>query len=258
MPRPVPSEIVRTIDKLFPWAQPLDPPTDRLSIEEIGRISAIVSLIDRLPEERLVLPPDAYTDFITHLENLRVKRDVALARGSGYTFSGKPVWALRHLLFRCPDEGVTAATHELRFVKPTELRDDLRIDLSEAYQSLNEGRWKAATVLAGSVIEALLVWRLSKLSVSVRQKAVSALTLTGGQKSPSGPVEEWSFWALIEVAAIGGLIKPDTAIQLRLTKKFRNLIHPGLVIRKQSKCGKDTALAALAGVECVARDLGKK
>ena len=61
--------------------------------------------------------------------------------------------------------------------------------------------------------------------------------------------------AVIEVAALAQLVKHKTAAQIRLAKEFRNLIPPGRTLRTGERCGKDTALGALAGVESVILDL---
>jgi hypothetical protein len=162
-PRLVPSEIVAVIDELFPYAAS-GKATEKLGIDVNGRVSALISLVDRLPAELVALPPKAFADYITQLEILRVKNATAMTHGSGYRYSAQPVCALRKHLAACPDEAVIAAALEFLFVDPPELRDDLQIDLAESYDSLHAGRFKAATVLAGAVIEALLVWRLSNLT----------------------------------------------------------------------------------------------
>jgi hypothetical protein len=59
----------------------------------------------------------------------------------------------------------------------------------------------------------------------------------------------------VEVAGELRIIKTDTVQQARLAKNFRNLIHPGRVIRLGQKCDRGTALSALAAVELVRRDL---
>ena len=80
MPWIVPSEIVRVIGEFFPsWAPSANKPNVMLGIGQIWRIVAIVSLIDRLPEDLLMLPPRAYTDCVVDLENLRTKGDVSVA-----------------------------------------------------------------------------------------------------------------------------------------------------------------------------------
>ena len=53
-------------------------------------------------------------------------------------------------------------TTELVFIPDAGLREGLRLDISTANQALANGEWKAATVLAGSVVEALLLWAVDQ------------------------------------------------------------------------------------------------
>ena len=75
------------------------------------------------------------------------------------------------------------------------------------------------------------------------------------KNKPKGPPETWDLAQYIEAAMILQLIKRETGDQAILAKGFRNLIHPGRAQRLATSCDKGTALAALAGVEFVARDL---
>jgi hypothetical protein len=181
---------------------------------------------------------------------LRAKANVAAERGPNFQFSGEPVWSLRHALAGCPDEAALARANDLQFIGHGELRDALRIDITEAYGSLDDGRWKAATVLAGSVLEALLVWRLSKYSSPERTAAVAASIPNARQCPRSNNPKDWLLWQLIDVAAHLEAISTSTAIQARLAKDYRNLIHPG----RGERCAIHTALGALSGMESVVAD----
>ncbi len=72
--------------------------------------------MDRLQPELVTLPPDAFADYITNLEIIRIKNDTATARGQGYQYSGEPVWHLRRHLSMCADESPAGAGHDLLFV----------------------------------------------------------------------------------------------------------------------------------------------
>jgi hypothetical protein len=88
--------------------------------------------------------------------------------------------------------------------------------------------------------------------------AVSALVRAKTLKSDPGSNLEGPGWHLheyVEVAAHLGIVKTDTASQVRLAKDARNLVHPGRATRLQQKCDRGTALTALAAVEAVVRDL---
>ena len=98
----------------------------------------------------------------------------------------------------------------------------------------------------------------AKRSGSVRVAVIA--TLGGGKpltRDP-GPDLEGQGWHLheyVEVAAHLGILRADTASQVRLAREFRNLIHPGRSARLRQKCDRGTALSALAAVDLVVRDL---
>lgn len=68
-------------------------------------------------------------------------------------------------------------------------------------------------------------------------------------------MQKWGLHELLEISAALNLIKAETAAQLRISKQFRNLVHPGKAVRMAMKCDRGTALAAVAGMELVVRDL---
>jgi hypothetical protein len=126
--------------------------------------------------------------------------------------------------------------------------------------NLLQGEWKGATVLAGAAVEALLLWALQqrvKKDAGAIVVAVAALRPKPLSKDP-GPALEGPGWHLheyVEVAAHLRLIRPETAILVRLTKDFRNLIHPGRAQRLGQRCNRSTALTAVAAIDAVAADL---
>jgi hypothetical protein len=258
MPRLVPSEIVKYIDDSFKFATDATQPKVDLGIDHIGRLSAIIAMVDHLPNELFVLPPGEYAELISQVEQIRGALRATVAHGSAYKFEGKHVWRIRRLLAKCPDSAPSdKVAGELRFVKDKVLRNVLRTDITEAYHCLTEGRWKAATVLAGSVIEALLVWRLSRYTAAQLMSAATAVVWPPSQKAPKGPPDGWKFFQLIKVAAKIGAISSDAEKQADLARDYRNLIHSHKGVRAKEQCGKDTALGALSGVERVIREFSK-
>jgi hypothetical protein len=120
----------------------------------------------------------------------------------------------------------------LQFIPDQDLRDSIRRDICAANQALHNGKWKAATVLAGAAIEALLYWKLGQVPANERGKGVSA-TVSQGKltKKPSTNLDLWELEQFIEVAGVLDLIKPATAAATNLARSFRNLIHPGRAAR---------------------------
>lgn len=74
------------------------------------------------------------------------------------------VTVIRRALAKCPDEYPPSPTTELLFIKDPALRENIRQDLGASNRALSNAEWKAATVLAGAAIEALLRWRLQEPS----------------------------------------------------------------------------------------------
>jgi hypothetical protein len=68
-----------------------------------------------------------------------------------------PVQLLYKTLKQCPDAAPAPGTTDLLFITDPTLREELRLDVSMADQALANGEWKAATVPAGSDVEALLL-----------------------------------------------------------------------------------------------------
>jgi hypothetical protein len=116
--------------------------------------------------------------------------------------------------------------------------------------------WKAATVLAGSLVEALLLWALGRRPKSEIDGAVARLEARGVHlPRAKREISDWSLYEYIEVADELAIVSESTTAQTRLAKGFRNLIHPGLEQRRTVKCGRGEALGAIAAVEQVIRDL---
>jgi hypothetical protein len=267
MPKVVPSQVVEVIDKIFPTVKnQKDSQHNSFSIDRAykNEVAAIVHLVDQIPAELLILDPEDYTALQLAVTAIKTTidswqiRDYGLENIHGYG-NLNPVTIIRNALSKCPDEGTSKSTSNLTFISDQELRDSLRIDISSANQAFQNGEWKAATVLAGATIEALLLYVLhmvqtsdsSKIETSIKS-LVSKNTLN---KATGNNLDNWSLHPLIEVSADIRLIKEETATQTRIARDFRNLIHPGVSVRKKIVCNRGTALSALAGLEHVINDL---
>jgi hypothetical protein len=226
-------------------------------------LPTLVRLTETIPDELITIEGDDYVDLTTALENIKI--GMALFQQSrasaplSSTRGKSPVTIIRDVLSKCPDEGVAASSAELTFIDDTELRDSIRLDLSSSHRDLINGEWKGATVLAGSAIEALLLWVIKKIgdhaATNAAQQLVAANKLA---KQPNSDLEWWNLTELIEVALKLDLIQDDpTAVSARLCKNFRNLIHPGRARRIGTKCSRATALTALGAAEHVVDDLSR-
>lgn len=264
MPRVVPSQVVGLIDQLFPRHSPSAGGRGEwvnLLIERCYRLSSILDLADQVPPELIVLDINDYSIFVSSLAAIRTVLKHPKEGLHGILrveleplseFGGlSPVALLRDVLAKCPAEYPTPGTTELSFINDQDLRINLRNDISFMNRALVNNEWKAATVLAGSVLEALLLWKIGN---EPYQKRASAVGTLGRPIDPNSP-EKWHLSDYIEVAEYLRLIGPQTATQCRLTKDFRNLIHPGRTIRLGQVCNRATALTTIASVEQVVQEI---
>ena len=267
MPRVVPSQVVALIDRLFPFTATQKDIQDnrvQLALADAPRLAAVVELADQIPPELIALEGDEYTVYASSLAAIRTSIATWQARGGVQPLDRllgfgnlNPVTLFRRVLEHCPDEFPAPSTVELTFISEQDFRENLRTDISAANQALSNGEWKAATVLAGAAIEALLLWALQKHSseeINGTRKTLASSKQLSSKLSTK--LEDWTLDPLIQVAEQLGVIKTETGTLARLTKDFRNLIHPGRAIRLAQTCDRGTALSALAALEHVVRDIG--
>jgi hypothetical protein len=270
MPRTVPSQVVNLIDDVWEWAknQPADPNKPmKIYFDHAGVLSGIVGMADTIPGELIVLSPRDGAKYAAALASIRHQLERWNAQGGNSTMDKlrgldprNPIAVLRECLAKCPDEPAAGAVAGFEFIKDDDLRGSLLNDLAAVSRALGSGEWKAATVLGGSLLEALLLWAATEhrnrdakaFSLGV-QKAIARELKT----APSEDLESWNLYQLIEICADCKLISQDSVTQARLTKGFRNLIHPGRAIRLSAETSIGTAMAARAAVDFVGRDLAK-
>lgn len=264
MPRVVPTQVVNFIDQVF--SSVINPakggtPEVRLYLETASELRALVDLVDRIPGELITLQGQEYAAFVLGVASIRqaiksyeAERSYPL-RATEALGGLHPIVILRQALAACPDQAAAAGTAELSFIQDQDLSEGLRRDISAVNRALTNGEWKAATVMAGSVVEALLLWTLQQSPVAARTNAVQRLVAKGTLRDPGSDLEGWALHTLIEVARELGVITDSAAHQARLARNFRNLIHPGRTLRLGETCDRGTALSAVAAVELVVRDL---
>lgn len=128
---------------------------------------------------------------------------------------------------------------EFDFITDQELRASLAKDYEEMQVCTANEAWKAVYVLAGSLVEAILVEHLT---------GVGAATGTGD------PLV-MGLGELIDTAKKSGAISNKTALVSNALKEYRNLIHPGRLKRLGETVDEDGATVAQALVAMVVRDV---
>jgi hypothetical protein len=122
-----------------------------------------------IPADLLTLGGEDYVAFASGLTTLKHALEMWPTRGSQLEIRStpgfgnlSPITLIRRTLAKCADTAPVVSTADLAFIKDKDFRDSLRVDVSTAHTALANGEWKPATVVAGSVVEALLLWRLSQ------------------------------------------------------------------------------------------------
>lgn len=252
----VPSDVVSVINQLYPQDGTVSP----LGRDNANHLNAILDLIDRIPQHLITLDEKENTFFLMSLSMIR---NAIRMWSNGYTGNmgyvpgvprGNPVNVIREALKKCLDDYPSPETSELSFIEDKELRESLRFDSYLIGRSLSNLEWKPATILAGSFIEALLLWGIEATGKESISKAIGLFIKEHSRKIESNP-KEWNLEKYCHIARILSLIKEDTLKAVMIAKDYRNLIHPGRELRLEQRCDKGTAYLAAGAVERVVRDL---
>lgn len=127
------------------------------------------------------------------------------------------------------------------FITDQEFRRDLEANYDELEACAGVEAWKAVYVLAGSIIEAVLV---------------DYLINTKHQAEPD-PLH-MGFDALISACRKAGVLGQQSADLSRALRNYRNLIHPGRKIRLGESVDSDGALVAQSLVRMIVKDVAAK
>jgi hypothetical protein len=126
------------------------------------------------------------------------------------------------------------------FIAHDEFRASLEADFQEL-RKCNEGSaWKAVLVLAGSVIETILVDSLIELGYKKREPLKMELA------------------DLVEACRSEGLISQRTSDLCSAVRSYRNLIHPGRSVRLKEVADENAAHIATALIPMIAREVAAK
>jgi hypothetical protein len=183
--RTMPKDVVQAIEGYFPWTRGdwRSHVTDRSNFQWLAPVMlpGILEMVDRIPGKLLVFDSDTYSQFT--LAVLALRR--SLQRQDSFTWPQFPVPGqtvhedclvmVKNILGKCPDEAPSKSTKGLLFISDQSTRDVILIDLGSAEVALRNAEWKAATVLSGSVIEAVLYWVLKQKSQTEIATAIRAL-----------------------------------------------------------------------------------
>lgn len=129
---------------------------------------------------------------------------------------------------------------EFDFISNDTFRNMLERDKREMTSCLDAGNFKSVLVLAGSIIEAILV---DFFLVFLAEKHSSSTIL----KSPLSK--------LIDIAVENNLVSDRTKDIASVVRNYRNLIHPGKEFRLKEKVDKPSAVVAANLVDIMISEL---
>lgn len=260
MTRVVPSQVVRFIADAFAWSTTRA--GSRVDQDNALAIAAIIELVGQVPEANLAaLGVEEHAHFLSAIAAMRAA--VAGWRGVSHPSFAVPLAVLpglrgwhpvslvRSLLEKCPDETPALGTHELAFLGDAALQFDLRLDISNARNAHGGRDFKSATVLCGSVIEALLYWALRQVDEPSLRSAIAASSKT--ELKPT--LARWDFAGFLAVEEQLRILKSETRRVADTVRNYRNLIHPERAARLGMVCDEGTSLVAIGGVLQVIRDV---
>jgi hypothetical protein len=259
----VPSQVVAAVLKLFPGAK--EPGELTLRSQQLPQLMAIVRLVRRVPSQLLTAPIEQYVELEQAIET--IEQSLWLLSREQYQFqistvgdTGKSVIkVIYNVLKACQDTFPASSAASLRFITDQKTRDSISREIGSVESAVRNGEWKAATVLAGAAIEALLLWRLSSFSEEETSSAVTRCLKEGslGHRPKSNKLD-WTLPEMIETSAQLSILRSNTVTEARQCKDFRNLIHPGRVLASEAECNRGTAFSAVAALDFVVSDLANQ
>jgi hypothetical protein len=150
------------------------------------------------------------------------------------------------LLGRYGGEGWRAVTRSFSFLNDKDLREIIERDYKELTLVLFPGgAWKSTVIMAGSILEAILVDVLASGPL-LRAKALASPV------APAKPMDDWRLEYLIKVAAdIAVLTAQRTSTFDQVLRDYRNFVHPKKEIRSGHPCREGEAQLAMGGLNAV-------
>jgi|GEM_PF-1033167 len=253
-----PSQVTAYVGAIVPQIGTQTPQQSRemrfgYGAQSLTEFAALLDLAEAIPAELLPADGARYADFLKGVAAVRVVVDAWRTRGNVVSLDHAPQLGDLHplgLIYRAlaglPDEAPAAGTRALDFLGDAELADSIRADIGASSAALRGGEWKAATVLAGAAIEALLLWELNEHPDPEVPKV------------RDGKIETWYLSDLFKATRELGCIRSETADMASTVNDFRNLIHPGRSYRIHQKCDLGSAHITVGVLDHVARDLEEK
>jgi hypothetical protein len=222
--------------------------------DSAGPVRGIIDLVRAIPEQLLLLEGSDRTKLMLSLARLEVFVERA-TRGQPDTLGAlpgvgdSPLRIIWNCMKKCPDDAPPANLRVLPFVHDADLRSSIERDLGAAHTAVASDSFKAATVLAGAGIEALLLWAMQD------GRVFPGLATFNTPPANPAVLANWHLNDLLAAAKHVGLLSSQTAKAIELAKDYRNLIHPGRAQRLGERCDRGSAFGALGALHRLIVDL---
>jgi hypothetical protein len=130
------------------------------------------------------------------------------------------------------------------FITDPRFRDSLHADTAEMKRAFESRSWKSAQVLAGSVVEALLV---------------DYIIATNSPPRPGKDPLKLDLGDAVALCRAENVLSDRTADLSSVIRSYRNLIHPGRVIRLEEPApSEDSARIAMSVVNLIIEEVARK
>lgn len=129
------------------------------------------------------------------------------------------------------------------FITAREFRRSLEADYSEMRRCVDHEAWKSVHVLAGSIVEALLIDYL--------------ISSPKAERTPKDPLT-CDLGQAVTLCRSEGILSQRSADLCSVVRSYRNLIHPGRVVRLGERAPDATTGAiAVALVDIIVREIAE-
>lgn len=120
-------------------------------------------------------------------------------------------------------------------IQDADIRDILLRDLKECVIAIATGQTKNATIMAGSIIEALLYAKLT-------DKCITSYIISTRSGTTNKALKDMALADLLFVAEQEKLIKPNSIHLSHYVRDYRNFIHPAKEIRSTDNISQENVL----------------
>ncbi len=150
-----------------------------------------------------------------------------------------------------PEQILEHPPHFPSFVTDHSLATILTTRWNEAQRCFNAAAHLSAIIMMGSILEGVLLHKISSDFKMANQTAVSPKNKEGKVK----PVQEWSLSNLIDVAHEVGWLQGDVKRFSHALREFRNLVHPHAQVVMREHPDADTCRICWQVVRAAVADL---